>query len=204
LFQAKIQDELETSAHNFRALVWPVVRDWLGGGELIPVESVAGRDFTRQIDMLAGIDAWHVKPETGIRGLASRIQYGPRAYASFTIRERRRDGQPPGRRGLRTELEKRVHALSYPEEGWLCPAYTIQAYISTRQDGQLLHICMARTRDLLDCYWHGIEGIDWERRVNPMDGTSFIVIWWPTMQQHGVPVWHWAEQGVLEGYAHRA
>lgn len=54
-------------------VVWPVVRERIGGGELFTVEGHVGDLMRKHLDTLAGIDGWQVMNDHGMRGLASRI-----------------------------------------------------------------------------------------------------------------------------------
>lgn len=120
-------------------MVWPTIKGWCRGGELVPVESVTSNDFASQLDMLSGIDAWQVAEGlAGMRGIASRVQYGT-SYDSFTVRTTLPSGAD-------TELQKRQAALADPDAGWLYPALTVQAYV---KDGTLLTAAMVRTKDLI-------------------------------------------------------
>lgn len=114
-------------------------------GRLVHVEAITRSDFARDLDAGAGIDAWHVVDNVGIRGIASRVQECPsnrRPYNTFTIR-RSRDS------GTKTEYEKRKQALE-SENGWLYPHLTVQAYITSKAEGTLRTVGVAKTRDVID------------------------------------------------------
>lgn len=161
--------DLSDSAQNFKDIVWPAVNEWLGGGELIPVESVTNNSFTNLLDILAGIDAWQVKNDLGIRGIASRIQWGAH-YESFTIRKKRTTG-------AKTELDKRLKVLTRAGD-WLFPYWTIQAYITKRKDGELLYACATKTKDLFRYIYTKIKNKqNIPTRINPDDENEFYVIW---------------------------
>lgn len=179
--RADVAKDLTDSAGDFTRLVWPQIKVWCRGGELISVESTDAKGLSQAFDTMAGVDAWQVCYETqSIRGVASRIQYGS-PWASFTIRETRASGTV-------TELKKRMAAMSDLKAGWLVPALTVQAYISNRVLGDLLHVAMVRTFDLYDYIASGTEGRDFERRVNPQDKNSFLVVWEADLRQAGISV----------------
>lgn len=138
-----VAHDLSNSAYDFQRVVWPVVNRWLGGGELRAVEAVTHDGFDKELDMLSGIDGWHIlKKEHAIRGIASRVQPikdGDKRWDTFTIRISRPSG-------VDTEYQKRMHALNNPERGFLLPHVTTQAYVSTpSRQGQLLSVAMIRT-----------------------------------------------------------
>jgi len=110
---------LTKSAAAFRDIVWPSIAADLGGGDLVPVESVASAAFAKDLDVLAGVDAWQVVKLSGMRPLASRVQAGWGRINTFTIRYSLRSG-------ARTEIDKRIDAI---RDGFLFPAITVQAYL---------------------------------------------------------------------------
>lgn len=111
---------LTKSATAFRDVVWPVICDDLGGGELVPVESVTAASFAKDLDTLAGVDAWQVADPHGMRSIASRVQSGWGPLNTFTIRWSVRSG-------ARTEIDKRIDAI---RDGFLYPLITVQAYLT--------------------------------------------------------------------------
>lgn len=178
-------EQLLSSSH-FATLVWPVIGPMIGGGTIISVESLDS-NLSMHLDVLAGIDALQVYNGM-IRGLATRVQYGT-PWASFTLRHKRTSG-------ARTELAKRLDAIRNPQDGIMYPAIQIQAYISSRTDGRLYHVCAAHTVDILEAYISGVEGIDYMHRINKSDDTIFAAIWWPRMIARGYNVYHWTAEGV--------
>lgn len=141
--QADVARDLSDSAFDFLRVVWPAVKGACGGGELVPVEAVTATDFAKVLDMQAGIDAWQVVDRCGMRGIASRIQWGAKCWSTFTIRFSRTSG-------ARTEYAKRCWALEHPNQGWLIPSLTVQAYVEARRTGTLLGAGLVRTKDLFD------------------------------------------------------
>jgi len=131
-----VEHDLSRSAAAFKDIVWPQISPWFGGGVLQTVEAVTASQMAKDLDILAGIDAWHVNG--AVRGIASRIQFGSHAWDTFTVRLKRSSG-------VQTEYEKRLMAIT-SSGGWLYPHITVQAYIN--QDA-LLSAAACETRDLI-------------------------------------------------------
>ena len=134
--------DLSASALDFSRVVWPALAPKLGGGEIVPIEAVSHDGFNKELDTLAGIDAWLVRrSKAAICGVASRVQWG-RAWNTFTIRISRPSGAS-------TEYEKRLRAIDSRDHGLLYPHYTIQGYVEDPKGvGDLLSACAVRTLDL--------------------------------------------------------
>ncbi|WP_233867220.1 hypothetical protein [Paraburkholderia adhaesiva] len=138
-----VAHDLSRSARVFSAVVWPIVAPACGGGELVPVEAVSGTDLAWRLDALAGIDAWQTREDGAMRGIASRVQWmrpDQTPWDTFTIRFERASGSA-------TEFAKRLYAIGHPEQGWLYPALTVQAYVGM-EDERLLSWAAVHTRDL--------------------------------------------------------
>lgn len=151
---------IERSAQHFQDIVWPALSMELGGGQVIPVETVTDSEMTRTLDMLGGVDVWLVCNKQ-IWPLASRVQYGPTAWNTFTIRYSLPSGAP-------TEYHKRRQSI---RSGSLYPKVTIHAYI---HDGRLLAAAAVDTAHLLDV----AEAHEDQIRVNPADGVKFLYVSW--------------------------
>lgn len=156
---------MDRSARAFQTVVWPMVGGLLGGGELVPVESVTADQFAAQLDQIAGIDAWIVQRDTYMFGLASRVQWVDRdPFNTFTVRMRRPNGVP-------TEYEKRKAQIAtsgalYPK--WMCHAYLAEA------DSSLLTAAVALTDDV-------IKAVDLQigrMRTVREDGVQFWEVKW--------------------------
>lgn len=169
-----VERAIGASAADFRAHVWPRFADRLGGGELIPVESVTDSMFAKLLDTRAGIDAWQVVADGGLRGVASRVQWGPMCWDSWTVRTQRVSGFP-------TERDRLIHA----DYTLLRPAFHIQAYFEQR-GGRLMGAACIRTLDLARMVIAGLHGPE---RRNPVDGTLFVPVWWQTAEDEGFEVW---------------
>lgn len=154
-----IRQSIARSAVAFRDVVWPEISDMMGGGDLVPVEAVTDSNMADCLDWYAGIDAWLVRQPV-MFGIASRVQFGGRAWDTFTVRASRPDGGPQ-------ELQKRSKAI---EIGALYPRYTVQAYL----DGErVLSAAVVETTHLIElCYQHRSQ-----QRRNP-DGTWFRFVHW--------------------------
>lgn len=160
-------DNLGDSAYDFQRAVWPVIGDRVGGGDVKHVESVASEGFARDLDTMAGIDAWQILSNgRGIRGIASRVQWG-RPYRTFTVR--RTTGN-----GGRTEYDKRLDAIT-SDRGLVYPHLTIHAYVTARRTGSLLAAAAVRTDEL-------IRLCDESRvRTNRDDGSTFFWVPWSAL-----------------------
>ena len=168
-----VERKMAQSAAAFLQVVWPCVRSAFGDGDLISVESVTDSNMARHLDMLAGIDAWHIQTGAGMRGIASRVQVGT-SWRSFTIRLELDSG-------AETEYAKRGRALAAAPGRWLFPYLTCQAYLGS-WDGPLLSAAVAKTSDIIKCVDRG-----WcEKRRT--DNASFAVVFWSVMTQHDLAV----------------
>ena len=165
----EVRRDLSASAQDFLRVVIPAIRPLIGRGRIEPVESTAPEGLRRDLDILAGIDAWQMVDEHGrMRGLASRIQWGDN-WRSFTVRLERPNGS-------KTEKEKRISAFLQPQAGWLLPALTIQAYLTRpKPGGHLIEAGVIRTADLLD---HMIRNPCPRARRDPEDGVMFEPYFW--------------------------
>lgn len=142
----EVKSALTKSAEAFENVIWPIVGPRIGDGELIRVESVTNGEFTNELDASAGIDAWQVIQDVGIRGIASRVQPSGltpkgRTYETFTVRASVRSGRD-------TEYHKRLRAIENPDWGLLFPHLTIHSYVKTDWS-EALAIGWIRTRDLI-------------------------------------------------------
>lgn len=181
-----VQRDMSDSAYDFLRCVWPKIASQLGGGRVMPVE-LASKSFAAELDVLAGIDAWHViENEAGLRGIASRIQWGDRDWSTFTVREHRPNGAA-------TELEKRQKAVIYRDRGLLYPYLTVHAYMTLpRRQGRLLSASIVKTDDLYGHIFNSCADIGprpnrdgiW-RKTNEEDGVTFLCISWVAMTKAG-------------------
>jgi hypothetical protein len=172
------EHKLSQSAEAFESIVWPAVclHPDIGGGELIPVESVTQKRFTQQLDIYGGIDAWQLIQPGGIRGIASRVQWGADRQ-TFSIRYQTASGNE-------TEYAKRLRALNDTDAGYLTPHFTVQAYIG-KENNELQSVAVITTRHLIEqaerLFSWGKLNDDSDRRYGMKtmnDGTQFIYLLW--------------------------
>ena len=169
--------DMSRSSRCFINTVWPAIAGLCGGGELRPVE-LSSDDMAEQLDMLAGIDAWQIVKDTGIRGLAVRVQWCPESYETFTVRYERRNG-------AKTEYAKRVEAMVDDRRGWLFPHLTCQAYLTEREI--MLSVAVVRTKDLY--LWLDIQPSGWWKPIWNKDGSSsFQPVKWDDLLRDNVQV----------------
>lgn len=166
----EVEHRIRDSAADFRRAVWPRLRPYVGGGDLVPVETVTDSEFARLLDTLGMTDAWQVCDPHGIRAIASRVQWGSRVWASWTIRRSLRSGRP-------TEWHRLMQ-----EGDWQLPQLIVQAYLD-RPGGTLLAASAIWTSGLqrmLREGWHGLA------RLNPADDSTFYPVWWAEAARRGV------------------
>jgi hypothetical protein len=173
--------DLSDSANAFINTVWPTIKKWFDRCEIRHVETVNSIKFVNELDQLAGIDAWVLKAKTGMRGLASRVQWET-SWNTFTIRRQREFG-------TKTEFEKRKEAI---EKEWLYPYYTVQAYISRRgPTGEILSVACCKTKDLIEYISDGIPKQDYKiREVKKNGSANFYVVKWDDFQElYPIDLW---------------
>jgi len=170
---------MSCSSQAFRCVVWPIIQheQWLGPGDFELVEDQS--DYLRRsFDILAGIDLWHIDTARGMRGIASRIQWGCN-FQTFTIRYSTASG-------ARTEFQKRLEAIENPDEGWAFPIFTVQAYISGgRGSSEVASVAIVPTRQLIEYARDNIMNLTIQS--NSEDGNQFLVVPWTRLP--GVQIW---------------
>lgn len=179
--------DLSDSAFEFDRVVWPRIKSFCGGGDMMPVESVTADGVIRQLDVLAGIDVLQIHGEHGIRGIASRVQWNDSRpgfpYRTFTIRKTRSSGAS-------TEYKKRAKALN-DAGGWFCPHLTCQAYCTLpKREGELVAVAVAETRHVIDAISSG------DRQVNETSNADFWVVSWDDMRRLGFKVLEWPKPSI--------
>ena len=169
--------DLSDSIYDFARVVAPKLAELnFISGKLISIESTTNfKGLAKQFDILAGIDIWQIKEKEGIRGIANRIQWGDKAWNTFTIREKRTSGSE-------TEYSKRLRALQTKQ--WLFPFYTVQSYMTRRRVGELLSLAIAKTEDIFKL----IESGNYTKRFNSEDGNSFFCISWRDMEKANLAI----------------
>jgi len=182
--RSDVARDLGDSAFEFLRVVWPQIEPWMSGGELYPVEAVSHDGFNKHLDALAGIDAWQIKHNHGIRGIASRVQWidpdNPKhkRFDTFSIRTKRPNG-------AETEFAKRMRIIRDPDGGWLLPEFTVQAYVSEpKREGELLSVAVVRTRQLfmrahmLMIQFETASRRDWGMNAAGNGGEEFVWLHW--------------------------
>lgn len=171
--------DLKWSQQAFIQLVWPCVKYFLGNGLLKSVELYTEKGFARELDTLAGVDAWQVMNEEGIRALAQRtqkIKAGYEPFNTFTIREKRLTG-------AKTEFEKLTRAIIVePQRGFLHPAITCQAYVDEDLT-QCLSACLVRTKDLISFAHSHYDSLPRNYHDN-----DFLIVPWGRLKEEKVPI----------------
>ena len=176
------RSDLERSRQAFVQIVWPAVSHFCGCGELVQLEGSPHRT-DRDLDTLAGIDAYQRRTDKGMRGIASRVQMDPGgAWNTFTVRLRRDSGAT-------TEYEKRLSAVR-DCGGWLYAHLTVQAYLSP-DGGTLLSAAVVRTADIMEHAEACRREVGWSptrgehcylgrttRGTDPRGNAEFLVIPW--------------------------
>lgn len=172
--------DLSASASDFERIVWPAIKPLFGHGRMVSIECATSKGLTRDFDVLAGIDGWHMLDDKGVmRGVASRVQWGDKSWRTFSIRRERPNGS-------RTEMEKRLYAIDNPEHNWLIPALTVQAYLTKpKPGGALIEAAVIRTRDL---YRFARDHPCAEPRYNPEDKVLFDWFRWNDLKRAGLQV----------------
>lgn len=175
----RIATQMSHSAQCFQEIVWPKFQPHFRNSKakFYSSEAVTNSEFSKQLDMISGIDAWLIEcKEQGyeyIRGLASRIQWGTTNWRTFTIRKTVRSGYP-------TEYQKRLKELLIP--GAITPHYCAHAYLT--KDDKLLGGCIALMQDVIRCVE---KEIGWSKS-NPQDGTIFWIVPWDELKTRRCPM----------------
>jgi hypothetical protein len=175
-----VSQNIKESTVAFESLIWPKIIDKLGGGTVVSVETRSTYQGLQELDLLAGIDAWQIMPDSrGMRGIAQRAQKNI-DYKSFTIR------YSTGYGNTYTEYQKRYEAIN-SSNGLIYPHYTIQAFYKSSLDdkpAELISVAAVKTTDLIN-----FVDIDNNRgyvRTNSYDGSQFIVVYWDQLEKHGI------------------
>jgi len=164
---SNITEIIKESSKDFINIAWPELKSWFGNGQIIPVETVTDSNFCKLLDMNSGIDAWQLINGKGIRGIASRVQWGNTYWQSWTIRFKKQSG-------YRTEY----HRLLENDDTILKASYYVQSYIKNK-GGLLLGTAAIKTDALI----YLLKTIDPNHRTNPEDKTDFKPIFWKYAKQ---------------------
>jgi len=177
------KSDLSDSAADFLRVVWPAIQSMVGGGKIIPIESITNDAMTDMLDKYSGIDAWHLSDEKQVRGVASRVQWRY-PWDTFTVRYSRDSG-------AKTEYEKRKADIS-SGAGWLYPHLTVQAFIAGAkgEKGDLMSVAVIKTKDLIDACSSVLNGgLDPKYcGIRRTGNASFIWTSWDWLKQQGYPI----------------
>jgi len=165
---------LSRSTQQFKGVLEAELQQILKG-EFEVIEGVTVDHLAKLLDMLAGIDVWHIDKVNGIRGVALRIQTGDKDWHTFTIRATRDNG-------VKTEFEKRSYAI---EHGFLYPYLTVQAYIT--KDNKLVSFAVAKTKDIIDMIKTGHATMR-HTGQEQIGQASFYIIDWYDMKKCGYKI----------------
>lgn len=179
---SSFSEDLSDSSFDFQRVVSPIIKPWVGGGELVLIEG--SRDETlKTLDTNSGIDVLHIC-NGQVRGIANRIQWVDVSYRTFTVRCDRDSG-------TKTEYEKRREAID-SEKGYIYPSLTVQSYIAhPKRQGNLINLAMCRTSDLINiCTRFEQGGIQNKEHVREGRTTNagFIIIDWDFMKAEGLKI----------------
>jgi hypothetical protein len=159
---------LKRSSQQFKEILQADILDKLHG-EFEIVEGVTVEKMARLLDVLGGVDVWHVDHENGMRGIALRIQTTSKNWHTFTIRNKRDSG-------AKTEYEKRKNAIN---NNYIYPYLTIQAYINN--ENRPVSWAVARTADIIKM----IDGGHCNTKhtgLNQIGQAEFYVVDWYDMK----------------------
>lgn len=176
------KSDLSSSSADFLRVVWPAIKGMVGGGEIIPVESVADKGMATMLDQRSGIDAWHLSQDGRVRGVASRVQWTDKPWNTFTVRYSRDSG-------AKTEYEKRKIDIE-SDAGWLYPHMTVQAYIGgdKTSGGDLLSVAVIKTRSLIAACEQVIAGNASGGGVRRTNNAAFIWLTWSWLRNSGCEI----------------
>jgi len=187
-----VAKKLKASSRDFLRVVWPAIAKQMGGGKIYPVESVTQSGFAKELDVLAGIDVWHVIENEGMRGIASRVQWPKDGYPpfdTFSVRLSVSSGQP-------TEFQKRLNAIRNRDRGYLLPEFTVQAYVAKPAgEGQLLSAAVVKTSSLISLlntilldFEDARQDEDWGLNQPWGGDETFIWVKWDYMRRKKMPI----------------
>lgn len=179
------QGKIPASRRDFLSVVWPVIGDDLGGGEIVPVEGEQGY-LAHTLDVIGGIDAIQILG-FGLRGIQQRTQPYGKCWETFTLN---RDTGA----GATVEAQKRKWQIDRRGIGIIYPALTIQAYLS-KDHAEFLGAAAIDTEILYGYLWTRKEGDGWYRKQAEDDGATFTVVKWDALLKAGRDVRIWDASG---------
>jgi len=162
-----IKTEMELTAKYMTELVYPQIQKlgWIKG-ELYSIENNPD-DTLKMLDTRSAIDGF-ILESNGSIPISTRCQYGT-SYSTFTIRRSLRSGK-------KTEYDKVSYAINHP--GYTYPHFYIHAYLTSKYNGKLISMGMARTKD--------IYPLISEDNINSApDGNTFYFVRWDALTANG-------------------
>jgi len=194
------EQQLARSELATKLLVWKMIADDLGGGDLVFCQGT-GSPVERLLDERAGIDCLQVggAPEP-IVGIAMRVQPGYE-YATFTIRFAVSSGWP-------TEYTKAKMALDARSRGALSPGWTVQAY--TTEEGQhinrvgvvdtmqLITYVRRHEAEVMASERRGQRSTFWRLQQTHKGDARFIVVDWLALRIHRINVYEYDRRGRVD------
>lgn len=166
------------SRSDFELLVWPLLKGYIGGLELLANERRPEDPEVHvrtELDMVGGID-WWIGTAIGMYGLGSRVQW-EEDYRTFTVRYELPSGRP-------TEYEKRSQAIA---EGSLYPHWTAQAYLD-KPGGYVKSAAVCWTPDIY-AYLASPAGQYCRILTARSDGNKFKAVDWKHLSAYRLFVW---------------
>jgi hypothetical protein len=165
---ARVAKRLRASSSDFLSVVWPAIESACGGGFIEPVESVTESEFTKTLDILGGIDAWQVINDVGVRGIASRVQWG-NDWRTFTVRKALWSGGE-------TEWHRIQRVQPLLDRGFIRAHLIVQAYLSgpPGAGSDLIAAYIIRAPDLYRFCDDGYEGDVWYPQDVPGGNTMAV------------------------------
>ena len=161
--------DLSDSAKAIRSIQHTVLPTLISG-KLHSVES-SGNALLLMMDQSCGID--YIREDNkGLQGVASRVQFGS-DFRTFTIRAERHSG-------AKTELQKRLEQI---KGGYFYPAFTMQAYFSSRNDLIMRSIAAIETISLYEF----IEKYP-EKVHRQCSDNVFIYCYWKDIKKAGYKI----------------
>ncbi len=156
-------------------MVYPAIKHLISteNTELISMELHDTR-IAKLFDMNSGIDVFQIVPNIGIRGIASRVQYG-KDWGTLTIRYETVSG-------AKTEYGKRMKAIQ-SDGKWLYPDLTIQSYVTSRKDPELLSAAIVKTKELYTAIYEKRLPYWFQAYDN-----KFMCLGWAAIQKAGIEI----------------
>jgi len=163
---------MKLTAEYMTKLVYPQIQElgWIKG-KLYNIENNPDNTL-KMLDTKSSIDGF-ISKSRGSIPISTRCQYGI-SYSTFTVRRSLTSGE-------KTEYDKVSYAINHPE--YIYPYLYIHAYLTSKNNGKLISIGMAKTKDIYDF----INKDKW--RYAP-GGNTFYYIDWKILKENN-KLWMW-------------